>query len=360
LTERLSTFNNNNTTTIANKQQSKLQQYIKNVSVMNKQTANEYYARLSNFEKFLQSQHGNNINLDRFVEDLKQEGEGKRFDVYDTLSEYCLYLHEKLNVHTNTLKQRLVTAKNFLEFNDIEISQRKFKLKIRLPKNVKRNNNKEAIDKNDIVHILNGCSDIKLKTYVMLLAGTGCRATEALSIRNRDLSLESVPAKILIRGEYTKTKVDRYVFIAKEMKEQLIKWQNFKYRKRRVCYQDKKTGKSIEEYRIPENNPNDFVFSLRKSYNTTSSRNTITKENNNTKNFLPKSIPQNSYSVMVALFNKTLDRIGMGAREEGNETRREITLHSYRRWVKSTISDLGFSDYSEWFIGDAGSEYWKR
>ena len=31
-----------------------------------------------------------------------------------------------------------------------------------------------------------------------------------------------------------------------------------------------------------------------------------------------------------------------------------------RRFVKSTISDLGYVDYSEWFIGHAGSEYWKR
>ena len=38
---------------------------------MNKQTANEYYTRLSNFQKFLVSHYGNGINLDNFVEDLK-------------------------------------------------------------------------------------------------------------------------------------------------------------------------------------------------------------------------------------------------------------------------------------------------
>ncbi|MGD1838150.1 MAG: hypothetical protein ACPKPY_08850, partial [Nitrososphaeraceae archaeon] len=45
---------------------------------------------------------------------------------------------------------------------------------------------------------------------------------------------------------------------------------------------------------------------------------------------------------------------------DGNETRREITLHSFRRFVKTTISDLGYSDYSEWFIGHAGSTYWRK
>ena len=40
--------------------------------------------------------------------------------------------------------------------------------------------------------------------------------------------------------------------------------------------------------------------------------------------------------------------------------RRKITFHSFRRFVKSTISDLGFSDYSEYFIGHAGSTYYRK
>ena len=39
---------------------------------------------------------------------------------------------------------------------------------------------------------------------------------------------------------------------------------------------------------------------------------------------------------------------------------RKITLHSFRRYVKTTISDLGYSDYSEWFIGHSGSTYWRK
>ena len=42
------------------------------------------------------------------------------------------------------------------------------------------------------------------------------------------------------------------------------------------------------------------------------------------------------------------------------KSRRQITLHSFRRFVKSTISDLGFQDYSEWFIGHSGSTYWRK
>jgi integrase len=63
---------------------------------------------------------------------------------------------------------------------------------------------KEALDKEDITKILNGCSDLRLKTYVILLASTGLRATEALSIRLKDLDFESNPTKLALRGQYTK------------------------------------------------------------------------------------------------------------------------------------------------------------
>ena len=46
--------------------------------------------------------------------------------------------------------------------------------------------------------------------------------------------------------------------------------------------------------------------------------------------------------------------------EDGNQRRREITLHSFRRFVKTTISDLGYADFSEWFIGHSGSTYWTK
>jgi hypothetical protein len=31
-----------------------------------------------------------------------------------------------------------------------------------------------------------------------------------------------------------------------------------------------------------------------------------------------------------------------------------------RRYVKSTISDLGYYDYSEWYIGHSGSTYYRK
>ena len=315
---------------------------------MNKNTAIEYHFRLSNFEKFIISQY--EFPMDEFINNILQS----KLDPYEILSDYYIYLQEN-RLHPSSLKNRVTTVKNFLEFNDVDISPRKFKLKVKFPKNIRRI--REALDKNDITNILNSCSDIKLKTYVMLLASTGMRATEALSIRITDIDFESSPAKITIRGEHTKTKVDRYVFLTRETVEQIKRWIDYKYRKRRICYKDEKTCKSIEEYRTPQKNVNDFLFSVNGPY----------KKSSNSTNHL-----KNFYNTLVLQFQKTLDRNGMGSKEEGNSNniisngntnssiRRKITLHSFRRFVKTTISDLGYADYSEWFIGHSGSTYWRK
>ena len=110
-----------------------------------------------------------------------------------------------------------------------------------------------------------------IKTYVMLLASTGLRATEVLSIRLKDLDMatainsnnNSSPTKLIIRGEFTKTKVDRFVFLTRKVLEQIKIWLDYKYRKRRICYKDKETGKTITEYKTPEKIQNEFRNCIR-------------------------------------------------------------------------------------------------
>jgi len=167
------------------------------------------------------------------------------------------------------------------------------------------------------------------------------RATEALSIRIKDLYLESKSAKVFVRGEYTKTRTDRTVFLTEETVQQLASWLTYKYRTRRICYKDEQTKKTITEYRTPEKKESDLVFAL---YQNTQ-----------------EPAPMNLYVEFVRSFGKTLDRMNRGHREDvSNGRRREITLHSFRRFVKTTISDLGFADFSEWFIGHSGSTYWRK
>jgi hypothetical protein len=61
----------------------------------------------------------------------------------------------------------------------------------------------------------------------------------------------------------------------------------------------------------------------------------------------------------LAQFDKVLDRLEVEY-EDATKKRRKITLHSFRRYVKSIISDLGYSDFSEWYIGHAVSTYYRK
>ena len=50
------------------------------------------------------------------------------------------------------------------------------------------------------------------------------RAVEALSIRFKDIDFDSNPPTLFVRGEYTKTKVDRFIFLTEEVTGQLKSW----------------------------------------------------------------------------------------------------------------------------------------
>lgn len=302
---------------------------------MSKSTASEYRFRLKHFVRFTSKEYKTNVdNL------LLQIKEGSQVS-YDVLSGFILYLQNNHSISTLTLKQWVVTAKNFLEYHDIDISPRRFKLKVKLPRVVKKE--KEALDKEDIIEIINACSDIRLKTYVMLLAASGLRASEALSIRVCDVDFDTDPVKVFIRGEYTKTRLDRFVYLTDEAAKQLKTWLQYKYRTRRVCHADKAKDGTVTEYRTPTRNKTDLIFAV----------------------YQFKSEDPDIHSMYTDLginFGKMLDRIGKGSKEYtgGNGKHRPITFHSFRRYVKTTISDLGYQDYSEWFISHSGSTYWRK
>jgi integrase len=185
------------------------------------------------------------------------------------------------------------------------------------------------------------------------------RATEALALRHKDFDFDIDDNNndgqpiVRIRGEFTKTRTDRYVFLTKELVEQCKAWIDFKYRRRRITRvvninsssngndrsSNGSSGKSVSQWVEPKPSPDDIFFSM------------------------PRKNKRSTRSLYVHMsedFAKTLDRIGLGKREDGNERRREITFHSFRRFVKTTISDLGYQDFSEWFIGHAGSTYWRK
>jgi integrase len=144
--------------------------YITNVGTMSESSAYQYLSILNNFKEFITSKYDNRLSIDGLIVKIKNGDQ----DAYNLLNDYAAYLRNN-NISALTLKQRIVTVKNFFEYCDIDISPRRFKLKVKLPRVVRKK--KEAISKEDIIDILNIYDNIRLRTYVMLLAATGMRAT---------------------------------------------------------------------------------------------------------------------------------------------------------------------------------------
>ena len=122
-----------------------------------------------------------------------------RIDSYQVLSKFAGWLAQSNKMSTNTIrldKIRLRTkaVKHFLEVNDIDISNTKFRLKVRLPKRIKHQ--KEPLSKDDVRKIILACDDIRLKTYVMFLCSTGWRAFEPLSLTLSQVDWDSSPVKV--------------------------------------------------------------------------------------------------------------------------------------------------------------------
>lgn len=141
-----------------------LSKYLNSVKSMNQRTAIEYEYRLRKFDRYLSNVHS--LSIDDTIDKLLK----RKIDVYDLLAGFISYLKENEHIENpNTIRAWLIMARTFLEYHDVEISPRKFKFKVRLPKAIVRQN-----------------PDLKLKTYVMLLATTGMRATEALMLRQKE------------------------------------------------------------------------------------------------------------------------------------------------------------------------------
>jgi integrase len=280
-----------------------------------------YQNGLIHLQRFLSHKYPD-YNLETI---LKLLGENK-INPYELLDDFVSYL-QSLNLTPSSIKLYVTSIRSYLAYCDIDVISSKFKRKVKMPKSYRED--EEPLDVNDIRKILLNCSNRRLKTYLLLLASGGMRALEALAIRLCDIDFSVHPTKIHIRKEFTKTRTARDIYISDEATYYLKQWIDWKYR-------DKgKNGQS----KIRSNS--DLVISI---YNTKGVAN-----------------PRTIYIKTLTEFQKLLTIVGMDERkEEGIQERRKITLHSFRRFVKTVISDQTNQDYSEWFLGHNKSPYYTK
>jgi integrase len=240
----------------------------------------------------------------------------KNIDIYEVLEGFISSLHGS----PKTIQVYVEAVKSYLEYYDIDINRKKFKKRCRMPKVYRED--EEALSAADIRKMLLSCSNRRLKPYILTLASGALRAVEGLAIRNRDINFDTKPVTVHIRKEYSKTKTARTVYISDEAAYYVKQWRDWKYRPARK-----------KQY-----HRDDLVFTI----------------------YQIRDAP-GLYPKLNVEFNKLQDVAGFTDRKDGSPNRRKFTLHSFRRFTKSVLSDSIGQDYSEWFLGHTTkSSYYVR
>jgi integrase len=321
--------------------------YINAKTIQSKNTGTTYKARLQSFAQFVYRSY-NQTPVDELLERIKA-GE---YDPYDILSEYCGFLRngrQKDNKLTaNVIRACVKTVRKYFRFSKILVTVEDFKELVPLPR--KEQPTKEGIDKADVARYLNACKNIQLKTALHLIAVNGPRPIELCAVRECDVNLDSDPATITYGAEYSKMRVARTRPLTREAANQLRLWNTFKYRTRWTTVTEEESGESVRRFAAPKRDPYNLLLSMPH----------LNGE---------KSTPEGLYDHFSEAFAELVDTVDNSGSCNGgssnNNSRkpgehRKVTLKTFRDFVKSTISDLGYSDFSEWMIGHAGSTYYQK
>jgi integrase len=291
-------------------------------------TKRSYSSVFNHFQNFLsQDSRYTGCNCDTVLERILDN----KVNVYELLDHFISFLvATKPHLTHQSIFVYVVAMKSYFAYHDIDIIPAKFKRRVKIPKSYRQD--EDPLDASDIRKILLAASNRRLKLYLEVLASGGMRATEGLAIRICDIDFSTSPTKIHIRKEFAKTRVARDIYISDEATQYLKQWIAWKYRDR--------TDSNKKRHRV--RNDSDLVFAVYE--------------------IKRKASPYILYKRIIKEFQKTLATIGMDRRKEGSGAyrRRKITIHSFRRFVKTVISDQTNQDYSEWFLGHSKSPYWTK
>jgi integrase len=311
------------------------------ISITKESSRNEHRIRLISFEKFVKEKYktlvNNNFVLNRLVGERKK-AIGKKIYVYSFLAEYCEYLkhlnptisRKRVELCLHTIRQCLNLATDGLINNDV------YKLKVKNLPN-KEKNMKTRLDYEDVVNIiLTINNDLRLRTMVMLLAGSGLRVMEAIRTKYKYIQWDTKPPVINLPAEVSKTGVERNIILTGEMLKMLKEWIAYKYRFRKIVRKNDDGKISVDEYVKPNDIDESYIFKVRSD-----------KTMDNYK-FI--------YKEFQAAFKDVVEKTQLG-KKFGNG-RNSVTLHSLRWFTQTTIERATKRDVVSYFwIGKEQKNY---
>ncbi|MBI2542969.1 MAG: site-specific integrase [Candidatus Aenigmarchaeota archaeon] len=155
----------------------------------------------------------NITNLDELVSNIKN-GSTDSSEIYKN---FVLNLANK-NFAPKTVGAWSASVKKFFSANGIE-------LKHTIPVKMYNVHEDKLPSREELKNILKICN-LRTKTIILLMSSSGLRIGELRELKVEDVDLESVPAKVRIKGITAKERKSRITFISNEAKEALQSYIN--------------------------------------------------------------------------------------------------------------------------------------
>jgi integrase len=298
----------------------KAKTYLESKARNSTSTGFTYMKALQKFSRFLAQQYPS-YNIETILMPLEK----KEIDVYHLLDKFVAYMdgdnNNKLQTAASTIQSYMAAVRGYLGYYDIDIIEQKFKNKVTMPKN--RKEDERPLDVQDIRQIILAITNRRLRAYCLVLASGRMRATEALAIQLENIDFTTHPTRIYMKAKYSKNRLPREVYISDEATDYLKRWLDFKYDE----------GMSS----ISRRNPKDFVFAL---YET--------------------ATPEGMYCNVAIEFRNVMRSLDDLNKKRDDGKRYEITLHSFRRFVKTVVEDQTSHSFSEYLVGHKKSPYYNK
>ena len=241
-----------------------------------------------------------NKNMLELIQDIKDKPLEQILDVF---LEYKRYMDSHPNrygntISNNTKRVRLSVLKNFFRYCGIKIHHEDIHEHVKIGRRMRVQ--KFALDQQTVSNIISKIDRFEFKALSVLLASTGMRVMEAITLQASDFDFSKYPASITIRAKETKTNESRVVYLTNEcagMFEQLIK-----------------------------NKPETRRFLFGRPSN-----------------------PASIYGLYGYTIRRTLRKIGLyKVLDNGNN---QITIHSFRSFFRTYAGHIISRDFAESFIG---------
>ncbi len=258
-------------------------------------------------------------------------------DFYTYLTKIENPMTKKTGYSSATIRQYVITAKEFLNDVGCNIYSEDLKRKIKLPRKVSIYT--EGLTKDVIAQVLR-LANYKLATIILLACSSGMRIGEILQLKHSDIDFTTNPITIKIRAETSKTRESRITHISKEatkaLKDYLAKTKtnakNIDYLFL-ISYEEKldKLAKSKKPSR-------ELYNKIEKKLDGLSSEEKIQFRFRTTKHNFQNQL------------RRVIDDIPeLNKRAENG--RKHIHFHAFRYFFKTQVTDAHESDFAEALMG---------